>query len=207
MKKSVFFRPWVGTDYRSGGIFKKKILIVGESHYCDSQCEGCGTEACSGCHSFTTDVINDYLNPKEWNRWMNTFRKFEHSLVNHKTGAEESRAIWDSVAFYNFLQSPMQSARQSGTPEQYRDAAVPFFQVLNELRPDAIIVWGCRLWNRMPGDSWKEGEKIVINNYPVQNGFYFLEDGTPVQAVCIYHPAAGYSWDVWHKVLQATVLR
>lgn len=28
------FFPWVGANYPKGGIFKKKILILGESHYC-----------------------------------------------------------------------------------------------------------------------------------------------------------------------------
>jgi len=29
--KSVFFKPWVGKVYDSGGIFGKRILVLGES--------------------------------------------------------------------------------------------------------------------------------------------------------------------------------
>ena len=36
-----FFEPWIGENYESGGIFGKKILALGDSHYCDS-CVGCG---------------------------------------------------------------------------------------------------------------------------------------------------------------------
>ena len=32
--KYVKFRPWVGEKYHTVGIFGKKILVLGESHYC-----------------------------------------------------------------------------------------------------------------------------------------------------------------------------
>ena len=32
---NITFRPYVGTNYSTGGIFGKKILTLGESHYCD----------------------------------------------------------------------------------------------------------------------------------------------------------------------------
>ena len=28
----VFFKPWVGKDYDTGGMFGKKILVLGEAH-------------------------------------------------------------------------------------------------------------------------------------------------------------------------------
>lgn len=31
--KHVFFRPWVGDNFSNGGLWPKKILILGESHY------------------------------------------------------------------------------------------------------------------------------------------------------------------------------
>ena len=36
-----FFEPWIGENYENGGLFGKKILALGDSHYCDS-CEVCG---------------------------------------------------------------------------------------------------------------------------------------------------------------------
>ena len=35
MKDNIFFQPFVGKDYANGGIFGKRIMILGESHYCD----------------------------------------------------------------------------------------------------------------------------------------------------------------------------
>ena len=38
--KNVFFKPWVGKNYESGGIFGRRILVLGEAHICG----GCGGE-------------------------------------------------------------------------------------------------------------------------------------------------------------------
>lgn len=29
-----YFEPWIGENYENGGIFGKKILVLGDSHYC-----------------------------------------------------------------------------------------------------------------------------------------------------------------------------
>ena len=49
----VFFKPWVGKDYESGGIFGKKILVLGESHTCGG-CDQCGLKYSSGCDEVNT---------------------------------------------------------------------------------------------------------------------------------------------------------
>ncbi len=42
MDRNIFFQPFVGMDYANGGIFGKRIMILGESHYCDESCADCG---------------------------------------------------------------------------------------------------------------------------------------------------------------------
>ena len=78
----VFFRPWIGKNYQSGGIFQKKILVVGESHYCDG-CEECGLKfKPQGCDALNTSgVVREFLDGCKSN-WTKTFTKFERSLVN-----------------------------------------------------------------------------------------------------------------------------
>lgn len=101
MQSHLFFKPFIGRDYSDGGIFKKRILIVGESHYCEDACEDCGKDKTSKCTRFTIDTVNNYLQFGDTDGWRNTFLKFERSLVGHTTTPEESRRIWQSVAFYN----------------------------------------------------------------------------------------------------------
>ena len=72
---NIFFKPFVGKDYANGGLFGKRIMILGESHYCDEGCVDC--ENCNQhreCMGFTQYVLNDYLDEnKEQQNWMRTF--------------------------------------------------------------------------------------------------------------------------------------
>ena len=78
-----------------------------------------------------------------------------------------------------------------------------FFEVLENLRPDLIIVWGVtRMWNNMPSAGWDEGEAMVIDGYEIKNGWYTLGNRHRVRAIWVYHPSAGYSWDWWNKVIK-----
>ena len=62
MTNHIFFQPFVGKDYASGGMFGKRIMILGESHYCDEGCSNCGNCRLHGeCTGFTQGVIKDYL--------------------------------------------------------------------------------------------------------------------------------------------------
>lgn len=202
MMNPIFFHPWIGRNYSTGGIFGKRIMILGDSHYCGEDCNECGADFKSKCNNFTTDVITAYLDQgNEREGWMSTFLKFERSMVNHETTPDESVKIWDSLLFYNYLQVAMQGPRQAGTTEQYQMAAEPFFSVMDQYQPDLLVVWGVRLWNNLPGERWEDGQKMVVDGYEVQNGYYNLDNGKKVRAICVYHPSAGYSWDYWYRVI------
>ncbi len=203
-KDGIFFQPWVGPNYLSGGIFGKRIMALGDSHYCGEDCKVCGQNFSCKCNEFTTDVVKTYLDQNnEREGWMSTYLKFERSLVNHETTPEESIKIWNSLLFYNFLQVAMQGPRQSGTPEQYRAAAGPFFSVLDQYQPDLLVVWGVRLWYNLPGERWEEGAQKKVDGYEIHNGYYKLANGKKVRAICVYHPSAGYSWDYWYKAIMS----
>ena len=199
----IFFHPHIGSGYRSASLFPKRILVLGESHYCGDACADCGSQAHPECAGFTQKVVADYLNPaNEREGWMNTYLKFERSLVGHETTPAESRRIWDDIAFYNYLQVAVGGPRKAGTAEQYQAAAEPFFSVLNRLQPDLLIVWGKRLWDNLPSERWQDGEAVNVEGYSVQNGYYLLQDGWRVRAFCVYHPSTGYDWAYWHKVIK-----
>lgn len=155
----IFFHAWVGPDYLSGGIFGKRIMVLGESHYCDrmDECRVCGDMSKCRKLDFTTDVVRDYLNPNvKRDSWMKTYRKFERSLVNHNTTPEESVKIWNALLFYNYLQVAVSGPRKAGSREAYRAAVEPFFSVLDQYQPDLVVVWGNRLWNNLPCERWME---------------------------------------------------
>lgn len=200
---NVFFTPRIGKNYTRGGIFGKKILALGESHYCDTGCVDCGESGTHPeCLGFTQKVVDWCLDPLTAREgWMNTYLKFERSLVGKDTTPTVSRKIWDSIAFYNFLQVAMGGAREAGTSQQYKDAADPFFEVLDDLKPDLLVVWGVRLWNKLPDKNWTDGTQISVEGYNVKNGFYSLSSGKTIKVICVYHPSTGYDWSFWHKVI------
>lgn len=201
----IFFQPFVGRDYYSGGIFGKRIMVLGESHYCEEGCRDCGSVASHGeCTSFTNGVVDDYLNENlARERWMNTFLKFERSLVGHETDWAERRRIWQSVMFYNYLQVAMGGPRQAGSGQQYDHAGHVFYEVIDEYLPQYIIAWGNRLWSYLPGDGrWKDGEPIIIGGYKINTGGYFLKNGRIAKIMAVNHPSVGYSWDWWHKAIK-----
>ncbi len=205
MSSNIFFQPFVGKDYANGGLFGKRIMILGESHYCDEGCADCGN--CSQhreCMGFTQHVLDDYLNEdKERQNWMRTFLKFERSLVGHETDCEESKKIWNSVVFFNYLQVAMGGPREAGTTDQYHQAARAFFEVLDKFQPEYVILWGQRLWNNTPSERWQEGTDIVVDGKRVTVGFYLLSNGRKVKTMAVNHPSVGYSWDYWHRVIQS----
>lgn len=202
--KNVFFKPWIGKDYESGGIFGKKILVLGEAHIC-GDCEECGrVESAEECADFTSTNCIELLIDGFTGSWTGTFRKFERSLVDHPTTPAESREIWNSVAFYNYVQRAVVGSRRSPEWVDFRNSEDAFFEVIDELKPDLIIAWGVRrMYDNLPGgERWREGDALVIDGKAVKNGYYRLADGKETRVLWVYHPSSGYSWDWWHKVIK-----
>ena len=198
--KNVRFEPWKGENYLTSGFKGKKILVIGESFYCSEE------EAVA---TLTDKVVTDYLairnaEYRENNgRWTNTYLKFERSLVGKETTPEESREIWNSIAFYNYLQVPMSGPRESGAPIDYKNAEQAFFEVINELQPDLIIVWGVgKLFYNLPEDKWTWGKPLNVDGWDINNGYYQLDNEKQVRCIAVYHPSTGYQWDWWHKVIE-----
>lgn len=200
----VFFKPWIGDDYASGGIFGKRILILGEAHLCDG-CHDCGhVENAADCADFTTEDCIKVLLSGTTASWTGTFRKFERSLVNHDTGIEESRRIWNSLAFYNYVQKAIDGSRKTPQWVDFRNAEEAFFEVIDKLKPQLIIVWGVtRMYDNLPcGERWCDGEPLEIDGRAIKNGYYKLADGVDARVLWVYHPSAGYSQERWYNVIK-----
>lgn len=205
-KAGVKFLPFVGCKYSYGISFNekgelvlgeegnpgKKVLVLGESHYCD---EELSDEELS---SFTRDVLKCYLSSEERYNWMRTFVKFERALSNTVTEFKDSKEIWSRLMFYNYLQRPLQGMRMAGDSEDYEEAMDPFFAILKTYQPDYIIVWGRRLFENLPYANGEAGE--YMSGIDVNPRSYKIEDKM-VKAFPIYHPSVGFSWDYWHKVI------
>lgn len=191
--ENVYFEPWIGDDYWDGGIFEKKILVVGSSHYCKrrNECSNCGVVGdCFDCSDFTTSVVNDYLNHTYWAKWISTYQKFEGALCGYHTDEDDSYKLWNSIAFYNYLQTAVPAWNDPGNDEDYELSESAFWEVLEELRPDCIIMWGDRVWDMSPSYN---GDDV-----------YELDDGTPIPVLGIYHPSWRYfNWSKTNNAISS----
>ena len=188
--------PWVGAEYSSGGIFGKRILVLGESHYGDGEPSA----------DTTRHVLEEYLGcPETVPSYLQSFKRFERSLIGTETDADRRWQIWNSLLFYNFVQEISTDApRQLLDAKNPRQSTNAFFEVLETYRPEYIIAWGYRLWDKLlPADRWEWGEEIVIDGLPaIKFGYYTLSDGTRIKAIPVKHPSAGYSWIKWYQIIQ-----
>ena len=96
----------------------------------------------------------------------------------------------------------MGGPREAGTSEQYRQAVKALYDMMEKYQPEYIIVWGNRLWDKLPGERWTDGSDIIVDGYCVATGAYPLASGRRVKVMAVNHPSVGYSWDYCHMVIK-----
>lgn len=197
----IFFKPWIGKSYGTNlSLFNKKILIVGDSHYCEDNCSDCGDKKHSArCSDFTEETISAYLGQTDSAAWTKTFTKFMNSLVIDKVDYDRQTA-WNSVCFYNFLQiaagdTPRKTAEYSYSNQTH---LVAFIQVLNHLKPDIIITWGNKVWDSLP-INFGYGEATPDSIFPQIYYHYPFENKT-ISLIGVTHPSSAYTSDDFNKI-------
>ncbi|MEZ7936633.1 MAG: hypothetical protein QMB99_05555 [Paludibacteraceae bacterium] len=206
MENSSFFEPWVGENFHTGGIFGKKLLILGESLYC-SDCADCGVGKAHkkpyDCWTTTKSIdkiLNDFENTGMYKR---TFTKFEKAIYGNSVDKDIRNDLWNSVLYYNFVQISLNESRKSPTSQNFRNSDKAFFEILEQYRPDGIIAWGRRLWKNLPGGIlWEELDKIEIDGESERCGAYTLQNGDKVKVMSIVHPSWGFTPENWHPFIK-----
>ena len=96
MGKINFF-PWIGKHYSTTGFAGKRILALGESHYCDKPSDV--------TPDITRKVIADLFDPQsEHEAYKNTYTKFAEALLGRDSlSFEDKERFWNSIAFYNYV--------------------------------------------------------------------------------------------------------
>ena len=203
------FRPWVGKNYENGLFNGKKILVLGESHYCMNERGDAGrcNQACSKemmderCVSQTIDVIDEIKN-QDWR--LRTFSNFERTIFGRVPDQKEREQLWDSVIFYNYLQyaqsgptRPLEQAKDA-----LEDSELAFKEVLETYMPDYIIAWGMRLYDIAPDWGGEPSVLEIVDNGEASMWTYEIK-GKRIPTLFIYHPCyGGYSWSAWHPFIK-----
>lgn len=202
MRKNLFrFEPWIGELYFEG-INGKKIMILGESHYCANENDA--------TPDITNRVINDLFNPdSEHESYKNTYTKFIRALSGNfsRSSTNEKKEWWNKVLFYNYVQFPISSARQAPSSKEFVDSADAFFEVLNLYKPDCVLVWGTRLYKNLPRQGHQLPDLIIDSRESFETWAYETSDGHIVQLIPHTHPSSAFSPDYWHTVFMAFLNR
>ena len=196
--ENVFFKPWVGKNYETGGNLGKKVMVLGDSHYLENKSDATSND--------TKEVVETFLNPnRDFAGWMNTFTKFERSVLNKVLNQAEKAEFWNSIIFYNYLQEALSGPRADFDYGLYEKYFEPFMEVLEVYQPDIIIAWGQRLFTALPGGNGKDGELLNVENVPIKSWIYTLKNGHQVKMYAIQHPSSGFSWEYWHKIIKTAL--
>lgn len=205
----VNFKPFVGKHYKEGfGPQKDLILVLGESFPCRyrKECGDCTLENCRKMgfpddefSEAPTKTVQYYLDDRSSNQ---TFLCFERSVLGKDTTLEESEVFWSHLAFYNFFQKCFMKEDGARTCPEFGDwdySEEAFKEVLANLNPDKIIVWGCRLYDFLP--DWDGSGTIISCGEGKTDVWTYDLGGKKIPCMKIYHPSTplGKSRDYWHQ--------
>lgn len=200
-ERSWWFDPWIGSSYWNGGYKGRKILVIGNNHYCDSrlQCSCCGVGGSKSsdwnCDSMTQNVIQEYIDFQNdngcYDSWMSTFEKFENAVED----GCDSDDFWNSIAFYNFLQTAVRKNEDKCNSDkiyrqyisEYNNSNKCLWNVISDLNPDYIIVWGSCLRKHFHGTEGCTGGVI--------------QKRTGIPTLYIHHPSQGFSSYYWNEII------
>ena len=170
----VTFHPWVGNRYCDpDNRFGVRLLVLAESHY--------GKLAEAGQSNTTRDVVRRWGQLLDHDSPISFFTKVSKLLRRDPWDLtqQEREAIWENVAFYNFIQTSVGDGPRIGpTASQWCAAQGPLDTVLSKLKPDAVLVLGKRLAEEIQALS-KDAEQRTIT-YGASNS---------VPAAVVTHPA------------------
>jgi hypothetical protein len=190
------FSPWVGANYNYG-IGGCKVLVLGESHYCANLIDE--------IPEITINVIKDLMDPNsKFEEYKNTYTKFVEALagkdISWNNFPEMSR-VWNLLAFYNYVQEALSGPREAPSTEQFRNSEGAFWDVLDKLRPNLVIVWGSRLYNNLPRVGFQGPDARTPDGQGIETWSYY-RDNYEVCILPITHPSAGFTPEYWHKVIE-----
>ena len=138
------WQPWVGDYYfnqdQNG---RPKTLIIGESHYMDYK-DWKNVEATNKHFDpkFTRQVVSEIaiqrkLDDKRRARLFENFYLAFRDSENHTRGD-----FWHSLAFYNFIQTPMLNPDKRPTRYHFEHAWNVFPKVVEQLQAERVIFLG-----------------------------------------------------------------
>ena len=152
--KGLTWLPWVGQQYSS-----KKILVLGESHYCYDSHTPLEIEH---YRNETREVVAEYVNDPQAGNQYKTFAPITQILNNTMCPGQSRVQVWSQIAFMNLIQACMQNNSHRPHWEQFLRGWRVVLEIISYLRPNVCICFSTdKMRNRINFNRLEEfTEKI-----------------------------------------------
>lgn len=187
MTTQIKFRPWTGANYENGfqGL---RTFILGESQYTCQPCENPSL--------FTIERVKDTINGWKHPFWTKTAT----ALLGNDPTLKEKGVFWNSVAIYDYVQEFAGSGpRIEPSPKCWESSESAFVEVLEELKPEFMLVLGYRLWYKMPCLNARRGP--IIEGARIPETWLYPHSAGDALTYCVKHPSSGFSALTEHQYI------
>lgn len=198
--------PWIGSNYFRA---QRRVLIVGESHYNTGDNIDEANIKTIREKWTTRDVVQTY--PVSHDRDNNMFENLHRCLF--QTNHIDRESVWKNVAFYNFVQRPMNYNGKEWEKERptRKDIEIGwrvFVDVVNILQPTDCLFVGVAA-----ADAFNENMKTLGISYDgvrwnkVENCkryarcFKLSINDFSLKCIAIQHTSQYFSWSAWNAYL------
>ena len=214
MIKALKFQPWISDAYRNNEGKYGRLLILGESHYTsdkptydEAQKDFDSEELLSFdlpeekkyFGKFTEDIVTEFINEESD---INFFRNLG-LLFNPYDRIE----VWKNVAFANGIQTLLLESNGQPTKNEISTVKEAFWSLLDNLKPDRVLVCSQRMWNYwLPDDN----ERGYLLTHHYANGKHstiwkYNREGGHTFAMAINHPSKYFSYSNWEPLVKSFI--
>ena len=212
---TVVFEPYVGNAYEKNTEteFKRRILIVGASHYCfyykrDAGCTaacamygkkrdvGDGRDCGERCEWLSKSVIKAYCENdrcvddkgKEHSGWKRTFTKFTNAFIEKRSSGSRipvNSDVFKHLVDVEYVQG-VEGAAHNDTNRVLFSAERNFEELkktIRKMKSEIVVLWGPRVINEVYGRFGKTGSTKDIEEIDFEGRMITL-------VACRTHPAS-----------------
>ena len=186
--EGLLFQPYVPENYYSFDNKYGKLLILGESYYfgeddadCIDETESQESKGNTSTNEVATEILKQFL-------YKNQDIPFYRN-IGLLFNPEDKYEIWHNVAFANVIQDSMVYPEDQPTDEQFATATNAIWLLINNLKPNRILVCSQRIWKDwFPEEDCQKIGCIQAGKRKSNIWRYFYSGGF-CDAIAINHPS------------------
>jgi hypothetical protein len=186
--------PWIGRFYAKG-LDGNRILIVGDSHYSKH-----GPIVGKRLRSLTRDSIHESQIDQDYPARFYT--SISASLLGRLPDPGERAALWQSIAFYNYIQTSVFTG--PGKPLTYEMLAQSFrlfLKVVEVLQPSVVMLYSYRIWNFILEAMTTMTTPFAFRRTGRHRAVLSIR-GDVIAFISLPHASRAFSYKDWHPYIQ-----